>query len=49
MVKTISKNSRQMNKGCQKTVIVLNYIDINDHNYHNDNIDKTYETMKFYL
>ena len=49
MVKTISKNSRQMNKGCQKTVIVPNYIDINDQNYHNHKIDKTYGTMKFYL
>lgn len=48
MIKSISKNSRQLKKGCQKTVIVPNYIDINNHNY-NDNIDKAYGTMKSYI
>lgn len=35
-----------MQKAYKKTVIIPNYIDIIDHNYHKDKIDKAYRTMK---
>lgn len=40
MVGAITKSSIQMAKGCWKTVIIPDYVGMNDHNYHNNDIDK---------